>query len=159
MMLPNHLIVAGAAFLLYKDISTQGAWQVDSELIYEWCIVMLGVMLPDIDHPKSTLGSRVKWISYPIYTFFGHRGFTHGLVFVGLIGFLGYHYELTTLYYLAGGIALHLLGDFLTPSGVPLLWPVKTNYRAWLVTSTGGYFEWLYSLTILAVSVYIILRR
>jgi inner membrane protein len=38
--------------------------------------------LPDIDHPKSLLGQRLRWLSQPIARAFGHRGFTHSLLAV-----------------------------------------------------------------------------
>ncbi|STI17542.1 putative membrane-bound metal-dependent hydrolase [Escherichia coli] len=50
-----------------------------------WHIVpsaILTCLLPDIDHPKSFLGQRLKWISKPIARAFGHRGFTHSLLAV-----------------------------------------------------------------------------
>ena len=43
---------------------------------------LLTCLLPDIDHPKSLLGQRLKWLSYPIARAFGHRGFTHSLLAV-----------------------------------------------------------------------------
>ncbi|WP_336703012.1 metal-dependent hydrolase, partial [Pantoea dispersa] len=41
---------------------------------------LLTCLLPDIDHPKSVLGQRLKWLSQPIARAFGHRGFTHSLL-------------------------------------------------------------------------------
>jgi len=43
---------------------------------------LITCLLPDIDHPKSLLGQRLKWLSYPIARAFGHRGFTHSLLAV-----------------------------------------------------------------------------
>ena len=50
-----------------------------------WHIIpaaLLTCLLPDIDHPKSLLGQRLKWVSVPIARAFGHRGFTHSLLAV-----------------------------------------------------------------------------
>jgi len=79
-------------------------------------------MLPDIDH-------RLPMIE--------HRGVTHSLLFVGLVGgvfgaagvalsgaFSVAGVGLATFGFLLGVLTVgaHLLGDALTPAGVPLLW-------------------------------------
>lgn len=45
----------------------------------------ISALLPDIDHPESLLGSKIKPISWLINKLLGHRTITHGLDFaVGL---------------------------------------------------------------------------
>lgn len=111
-------------------VLAQGDW---------WHIVpsaVLTCLLPDIDHPKSFLGQRLKWIAKPIARAFGHRGFTHSLLAV---------FALLTLFYLKVpeswivpadaiqgmvlGYLSHILADMLTPAGVPLLWPCRWRFR------------------------------
>lgn len=85
-------------------------------------------MLPDIDH-------RLPMIE--------HRGVTHSLLFVGLVGgvfgaagvalsgaFSVAGVGLATFGFLLGVLTVgaHLLGDALTPAGVPLLWPFPRSY-------------------------------
>ncbi|ERH06477.1 MAG: putative membrane-bound metal-dependent hydrolase [Halonotius sp. J07HN4] len=95
-------------------------------------------MLPDIDH------------RLPVIT---HRGVTHSLLFAGVVGsvFGAVGAVLTDAFGVAGvdvsmfgvggadlgtsGVVLgvltvgaHLLGDALTPAGVPLLWPFGRSY-------------------------------
>ena len=41
----------------------------------------LGAALPDIDHPKSHLGRRFRFTSKVVNKAFGHRTFTHSLLF------------------------------------------------------------------------------
>ena len=63
---------------------------------------LLTCLLPDIDHPKSVLGQRLRWIAIPISRAFGHRGFTHSLLAI------------------AGGMALFQLD-------VPRSWPIPPD--------------------------------
>ncbi|NEZ61035.1 metal-dependent hydrolase [Adonisia turfae] len=115
----------------------------------------VGGMLPDLDHPGSALGRRLKLISLPLSAVVGHRGVTHSLLaVVALIGVLvtvatvpvyshlGWLITPLTIGYLS-----HILGDSLTPSGVPLFWPRKTTYsmnlfktRSWQETLFVGLF-------------------
>ena len=43
-------------------------------------------------------------------------------------------------YAVTGGVVLHLVGDFLTPGGIPLLWPYRRRYGA-SVLRTDGWLE------------------
>ena len=45
-------------------------------------LAVAGPLSPDIDHPKSWVGRRMKLISIPISKLFGHRGITHSIVAV-----------------------------------------------------------------------------
>ncbi|MGG5837444.1 metal-dependent hydrolase, partial [Huaxiibacter chinensis] len=120
-------------------VLAQGDW---------WHIVpsaVLTCLLPDIDHPKSFLGQRLKWIAKPIARAFGHRGFTHSLLAV---------FALLTLFYLKVpdswivpadaiqgmvlGYLSHILADMLTPAGVPLLWPCRWRFRFPLLAPQKG---------------------
>lgn len=104
-----------------------------------WHIVpsaILTCLLPDIDHPKSFLGQRLKWISKPIARAFGHRGFTHSLlaVFALLATFYlkvpeSWFIPADALQGMVLGYLSHILADMLTPAGVPLLWPCRWRFR------------------------------
>lgn len=94
--------------------------------------VMLGSLLPDIDHPQSYLGRRLPFLSVPIFKLFGHRGFTHSFLSLGLLTIASaFYWSVNPLFF--GGILLgyfsHLLADMCTPSGVPLLYPDKTRFK------------------------------
>ncbi len=81
-------------------------------------------MLPDVDH------------RLPIIE---HRGPTHSLVFAGLVGGVGWavgtaaetvvasSVSLATFGFAVGALTViaHLIGDTLTPAGVPYLWPLS----------------------------------
>lgn len=120
----GHLLFSLACAVFAKNaeltpVLAQGDW---------WHIVpsaVLTCLLPDIDHPKSLLGQRLKWISKPIARACGHRGFTHSLLAV---------FAALTLFYLKVpdswlipadaiqgmvlGYLSHILADMLT-RGVP----------------------------------------
>ncbi|WP_297813410.1 metal-dependent hydrolase [uncultured Helicobacter sp.] len=117
--------------------------------------VALGSLVPDIDEPNSLLGKKTLGISNLIKTIFGHRGFTHSLCFILLMGVL--LFLLSTLdenfwkeiplvadvikqfgsveskninitifsIGLLLGCIFHLIGDMMTLSGVPLFLPFK----------------------------------
>lgn len=92
-------------------------------------VVMLWfAMLPDVDHRLPIID---------------HRGGTHSLLFAALIGGLFGSIEilLTDLFDVAGQtpgmfgfllgvftVSAHLVGDALTPAGVPLFWPLPRRY-------------------------------
>lgn len=115
-----------------------------------------GSYLPDIDHPKSAFGSRVLPLSLPISAIFGHRGITHSLIAVVAMSCLlwwvfqqaNWHQGIAVpvLVGIAVGYLSHLLGDWLTNSGVPLLWPSKRRFVSPLKLCTGDFREYVLAL-------------
>lgn len=97
---------------------------------------LLTSLLPDIDHPRSLLGQRLRWISAPIARVFGHRGFTHSLIAV-LAGIFLLTEKMPASLLIPNdviqgmvlGYLSHILADMLTPAGVPLLWPCRWRFR------------------------------
>ena len=88
---------------------------------------LLTCLLPDIDHPKSVLGQRLKWLSQPIARAFGHRGFTHSLLAVAVSLWLfqinvpaDWFLPADVLQGMTLGYLSHIVADMLTPAGVPL---------------------------------------
>jgi inner membrane protein len=134
-----------------------------------YLLVLLGALLPDIDHPGSLLGRRCWFISYPLHRCFGHRSITHSLLAVlllavtcialGSTGIALYSSQgasvspvlLNTLHLalfsLLFGYIMHLLADSLTKEGIPLLWPYEKRYGLLPFTSlrfrTGTWVEYL----------------
>ena len=106
--------------------------------------------LPDVDH-------RLPGVP--------HRGPTHSLAFAGLVGAvfgggallggraLGVPDPAGLAALTAGvgvfGICAHLLGDVLTPAGVPLFWPVGPDVSVYLTTADST--VWNYGLFALGV--------
>lgn len=93
-------------------------------------------LLPDVDHPGSIAGRRLRPLAVVLESAFGHRSITHTLYFavvmallLGIIsGLLGFLLPIvpavwsTVAYALAGGLS-HLILDGLTRSGISPLQP------------------------------------
>src|SRR3989338_4523330 len=87
-------------------------------------LVLLGSLIPDIDHPKSKLGKKLGIVSQLFNWMFGHRGFLHSLyfsmiVFIPIYIFAGYEYGLAILI----GFLSHIASDGLNFAGINLLHP------------------------------------
>jgi len=139
MMLVNHLVVS----LTGWHAITQSGVLPAPELTAPWTysMVALGTALPDIDHPHSTLGSKVKWLSWPITIVFGHRNITHSLLIVAALAYMAYVLPLTIP--LVAGYVFHLFGDWLTPAGLKLFYPVGRVYRAPITIPTNSLIEYV----------------
>lgn len=140
----GHLLFSVACAILAKKVELSPALATGDW----WHIIpgaLLTALLPDIDHPKSVLGQRLKWLSSPIARLFGHRGFTHSLLAIAAgIFFIQTHlppdWPIPTDAYHAMivGYLSHILADMLTPSGVPLLWPCRWRFRLPILNSQKG---------------------
>lgn len=121
----GHLLfsIASAVFAKNAELTpvlAHGDW---------WHIIpsaILTCLLPDIDHPKSFLGQRLKWVSKPIARAFGHRGFTHSLlaVFALLATFYlkvpdTWIIPADALQGMVLGYLSHIVADMLTPQAFP----------------------------------------
>lgn len=157
----GHVIfaIASAIFAKRADLTPvlgDGDW---------WHVIpatLLTCLLPDIDHPRSTLGQRFRWLSQPIARAFGHRGFTHSLLAViGGVALL--QLKLPQEWVLPAdvfqgmvlGYLSHIVADMLTPAGVPLLWPCRWRFRLPLLHSrNGNQMERMLCLTLVALALW-----
>ena len=105
-------------------------------------LATIGALLPDIDHPSSWVGRRLRLISRPLAATIGHRGVTHSavavLVCIVVLRWQGFHRA--TIDPLAVGYLSHLAADGLTTSGVRLAWP-STRRQAIPLCRTGSLGE------------------
>ena len=100
----------------------------------------VGALIPDIDTPNSKLGN-ITVVSKGINSIFGHRGAMHSLVgCIFILLLLSAVIPKALLLYIGLGYLSHLFADMLNPSGIPLLWPVKTRFRIPIV-KTGSDIE------------------
>lgn len=123
---------------------------------------VIGSLLPDVDHPNSLVGRRAPVVSDAVGLIFGHRGFTHSLLFAGAVFlFLALFrvkcaawLPLSVLGGLGVGIVSHLIFDMLNPSPVPLLWPWKKEFRLPLPgIPVGSFPETVFRAAAVAVTV------
>jgi len=84
-----------------------------------------GALLPDIDHPGSWVGRRLRWISRPLAATIGHRGVTHSLFAVlACLVFLRWQgWSRAAIDPVVVGYLSHLAADLLTTRGLRLSWP------------------------------------
>ena len=130
----GHLLFSVTCVLLAHKVELTPALA-DASLWHIVPMALASALLPDLDHPRSLLGRQLPWISGPLSRLFGHRGFTHSLLAVGM-GVWGLA-QVEAPWLLSGavkdalivGYLSHLLGDWLTPMGIPLLWPWRRRFR------------------------------
>ncbi len=136
----------------------------------EWAALVIGSVAPDIDAgggliakpsnflpaaaknaaPVKLLDGATSALSRLIRRVFGHRNFTHWPVIGLALAVIGWKSGITWLIWFGMGYVVHILGDAITKSGVPLLGPVITKdirlLPKALCLTTGSFFEgWLLS--------------
>ena len=84
-------------------------------------LLAFGSLLPDIDHPQSTIGRTCAMVSGPLYRRFGHRRHVHGFPVWGALTVLGFLWW--PFWWIGLGALSHCFVDCLNTSGVPLLLP------------------------------------
>ena len=156
----GHLLFSVTCVLLAHKVELTPALA-DASLWHIVPMALASALLPDLDHPRSLLGRQLPWISGPLSRLFGHRGFTHSLLAVGM-GVWGLA-QVEAPWLLSGavkdalivGYLSHLLGDWLTPMGIPLLWPWRRRFRLpGLPLKSGGGYEKAFCLLTLALAGY-----
>lgn len=107
-------------------------------------------LLPDFDHPNATAPRAFGWpgrmIAGLIASTVGHRTLTHSVLGLCLLGaVLAFIPRLSLHCYLAVilGCVTHILGDMLTVSGVPVLWPARRCYRLGWMRTNGPFERWV----------------
>ena len=132
----THIIGGIAASLAFAQVSNY-----DPVILVGAGVV--GALLPDICHGGSKIGRTFKITSKIVNTLFGHRSFTHSLLFLLLMAVLMNTYvpnESITAGILVG-MASHYVLDMATKNGIKLLFPLKITVRFPITTKTGGKVE------------------
>lgn len=120
----------------------------------QWCMIAcaLGALLPDIDHPQSSVGRLLFFVSRPLNVKFGHRKLVHSfvvwvppLIIMTIFGF-------SVMQWLFLGAVSHIIADTLNVSGVKALYPVNektvvTFKRSWRIY-TGSVQEIVFCIVI-----------
>jgi inner membrane protein len=99
-------------------------------------------LIPDVDHPKSWIGRRMRPLSSELAKLLGHRGATHSLLAIfGCVWLLASHgMPRGILAPMSVGYLSHLAADMLTPGGLRLAWPLRGTWSLPLCR-TGSWAE------------------
>ncbi|HWX49146.1 MAG TPA: metal-dependent hydrolase [Roseomonas sp.] len=137
MMAGSHIALGAAAW--FAAAPRLGLPALDPAMLG---LAVLGALLPDVDHPKSWVGKRLRPVSHLFATLLGHRGVTHSLVAVVgcAVLLLSQNVPLAITAPLVVGYLSHLAADLLTPGGLRLAWPLRGTY-ALPLCRTGSPFE------------------
>ncbi|WP_058305980.1 metal-dependent hydrolase [Gracilibacillus massiliensis] len=116
----------------------------------------IGGIIPDICHGGSKIGRKFPLISRVVNTIFGHRTFTHSLLFLVLMNlvlslFINNQSIITGLLV---GMVSHFVLDAATKKGIKLLYPLQFTIRFPLSIKTGGQMETLILLALTLVTIY-----
>ena len=106
-------------------------------------LAIISSLLPDICHTQSKIGRRFKLLSLIIRLMFGHRTFTHSILFISIITGILYFIQTPSHYLIAivCGLCSHVILDMLTPRGVKLFYPVPISVKFPIVFKTGGMID------------------
>ncbi|WP_099302410.1 metal-dependent hydrolase [Bacillus sp. Marseille-P3800] len=103
----------------------------------------IGALIPDICHTHSKIGRRLPVLSKVIGSIFGHRTFTHSLLFLLLTNLLFLYFfpeqEAIRIGFLIGMISHYVL-DAMTVRGIRLFYPAPLRFRI-AKLRTGGKIE------------------
>lgn len=125
MMARSHVVVGLAAWMVAAPLRHLPL--LDPAYL---ALAAAGSLLPDVDHPKSWIGQRLRPVSTALGRVLGHRGATHSAAAVlGLVLLLQAGRHPGAVCALAIGYASHLAADMLTPQGLPLTWPLRLTWR------------------------------
>ncbi|MRX73724.1 metal-dependent hydrolase [Bacillus lacus] len=116
----------------------------------------LGALIPDICHGGSKIGRKMPLLSKAVNTIFGHRTFTHSLLFLILANML-FTFLISNADIRAGllaGMASHLLLDACTKNGIKLFYPLSLTVRLPMTMKTGGAGEQLILLLLSLLTIY-----
>lgn len=149
MMFRNHLVVTTAVAI---TVVKHADFALPLWLLL--VAIYVGSLLPDLDHPSSTIGRRFLFISLPLSGLFGHRQITHSLwPFVIILWVFSYEPSTMTLILaFMIGYASHLLADLVSDSGVPLFWPFQRRVGIKLCSS-GSVTEPIIAFGLLGLSI------
>lgn len=87
-------------------------------------LMLLGSIIPDLDHQRSFIGRIFFFISHPLNKKFGHRNITHSMVLwfpLFVLGITNYRWAL----WLSIGAITHLYLDCWNKTGIALFRPVS----------------------------------
>lgn len=119
----------------------------------------LGALLPDLDHPRSSIGRVFFFVSHPLNMRFGHRGLIHSFFVWTPLLVIGLVFKVSVLQWLAIGALSHVLLDCYNTAGVRAFTPFSDKSvvmfkRDWRVSagSLGEIYVFILIACLLPVS-------
>ena len=145
----THILGGIAASLAFAQISNY-----DPVVLVGAGVV--GALLPDICHGGSKIGRTFPLVSKVINILFGHRSFTHSLLFLFLMAALlnSFVTNESIVKGILVGMVSHFVLDMATKNGIKLLYPLKITIRFPLTTKTGGKVENIVFTALTLLSIY-----
>ena len=125
---------------------------------------LVGSLIPDIDHPKSTISNMTllsKAISKTVTSATKHRGVCHSIAFIIAVHFLLTRFVVGNISFftaerarcLAAGMMSHILLDMLNPAGVSLFWPFGKKRIKLMYIKTGTFGEYAVAFILVAAEI------
>lgn len=147
----THLAL-GAVFGIIGSTAILNSAVLTMDTAYYATGVVIGSLLPDIDHTRSSLGRKFPIISKIVSIVFKHRTFTHSLLFCALVYAFTYSWNETVAAGILLGMLSHIAGDMGTNRGVQLLYPYDRYFSFPVTIRTGGFAEQLVFLLLVGVA-------
>lgn len=145
MLFKTHIafgfLVGLAALKIFNPLNT----------ILFFSLILIGSVLPDIDHPKSKVGKKIKLVGF----LFEHRGFFHSFIFLALIHLASYAFFRGNPFVLPLiiGYTSHLFIDCFNHLGIMPLHPFS-KFRIKGSIKTGTLLETVLFLCFIVFSIF-----
>lgn len=155
MMAKTHVVI-GTTYAMGLLPAVQQGQYTPTQFGLVLCGIVIGSLLPDLDHPTSVISQQIPLVGGIISRLTRHRGLLHSVLGVVLLVFIlgsllgtvaniltstGVRQaEMITQYFLAGlviGYILHIVADLLTVNGVRLLYPLRWKIRIGMFRTNG----------------------
>jgi len=136
MLFHTHVLLGLLAFLFIHNYLPGNEYVI-------LLLILVGSILPDIDEHKSK-AAQLSGILGNIVSFFAkHRGIFHSFLFPFLVcGILAYFWSYPYALAFFIGYLAHLIGDSLTPMGIPVFYPFS-NWKLRGPFKVGSWMEWV----------------
>ena len=162
---PSHIVVgiaSSVSYSLYSGVSPSAA---------HFLVLLVGSLAPDIDgggsitRPGTILRRFFPWRIVKIFDSFGlalgaivqsftsHRGFFHWPILALFMIFGGLVFDRLWLFWFGLGYLSHILADFFTKGGVPMLAPISLERRNLTSFKSGSWIEACFSFWLFVYSV------
>jgi membrane-bound metal-dependent hydrolase YbcI (DUF457 family) len=115
MMARSHTLIGMAAA---TTLAAAGFWPISLTVLIA---AFAGSLAPDIDHPYSTLGRPLFFLSYPLNAAIGHRAGTHSILALAICAMIALYCE--SAGFADVGYAAHIAADLITIEGCAILFP------------------------------------